>query len=67
MVYEFIVSGDLDNHWSQWFGGLSITHDSDGETIIRGKVRDQAELYGLLNKFRNLGLTLIAIKRIDTE
>ncbi len=66
-IYEFLVVGDVDTHWSKWFGGLEITHRTQGETIIRGPMRDQAELYGVLNKFRDLGFALISVRRVSAE
>jgi hypothetical protein len=66
-IYEFTIEGNLDPHWSQWFGQMSIDHLDKGETLIRGPVRDQAELYGILIKFRDLGLILTSVRRIDKE
>lgn len=67
-IYEIKVAGDLDARWSQWFGGLDVSSKTEGETVIRGPTRDQAELYGILNKLRDLGLTLISVRRIgDNE
>jgi len=65
--YELRVDGHLDQHWSAWFGGLSLTHDDDGITTLRGPVTDQAELHGLLTKVRDLGVTLLSVKRIDAD
>lgn len=67
VTYEFIVQGDLDIHWSQWFGGLAVTHNAQGETVICGPIKDQAELYGVINRFRDLGLVLVSIRRIDQD
>jgi hypothetical protein len=55
------VAGYLDPHWSEWFAGLEIHHLPDGNTELSGSVVDQAALYGLLNRARDLGLTLIAV------
>jgi hypothetical protein len=63
--YELRVEGHLDDHWSAWFGGLSLAHEDDGTTTLRGKVADQAELYGLLAKVRDLGATLVSVKTTD--
>ena len=63
--YELRIEGHLDEHWSAWFGGLTLTCDDDGTTTLRGAVTDQAELYGLLAKVRDLGTTLISVKTID--
>jgi hypothetical protein len=66
--YEMRVQGVLDAHWSTWFDGLRITADADGETtIISGPIRDQAALHSLLSKIRDLGLPLIAIRRIPPD
>ena len=55
------VKGQIDRHWSNWFGGLTITHTEKGESILTGIVRDQAELRGLLSKIGDLGLELILV------
>ena len=63
-IYEFHIEGNLDPRWSEWFNGMSFHNATAGETIIRGRVRDPAELYGILNKFRDLGLTLISVNKV---
>jgi hypothetical protein len=65
--YETRIKGHLDIRWAAWFDGLSLAQDSDGTTVIRGWVADQAALHGLLTKVRNLGLPLIAVIRIYQE
>ena len=65
--YEIRLKGHLDTRWSDQFEGLSFTHASDGTTILAGPVVDQAALYGLLRKVRDLGLPLIAVNRIDLK
>ena len=60
-AYEVQVQGHLDQCWSAWFDGFTISHRSDGSTILRGAVRDQAELHGLLAKVRDLGTALISV------
>ena len=62
--YEFRIDGHLAEYWSSWFGGLTLTHD-DGITTLVGPVTDQAELWGLLTKVRDLGLTLLSVTAID--
>ena len=64
--YELRIEGHLDPHWSAWFGGLTITHDDDGTTTLRGLVTDQSELHGLLAKVRDLGVTLLSVTPLDT-
>ncbi len=61
MMYEIRIKGHLDPTWSEWFAGLTITHNSKGETILAGPVLDQAALFGILDKVRDLGLTLVAV------
>ena len=60
-VYEIRVKGRLDPRWTDWFEGLTITVESNGDSLITGPVVDQAALYGLLKKVRDLGLPLLSI------
>jgi hypothetical protein len=62
--YQLRVDGHLDQHWSPWFGDLTLTHEDDGTTSLSGAVSDQAELHGLLTKIRDLGVTLISVEVI---
>ena len=64
-VYQLRVAGRLDQHWSAWFGGLTVTHEDDGSTSLTGTVTDQAELHGLLAKIRDLGVTLVSVTVIE--
>jgi hypothetical protein len=61
--YEIRIKGHLDARWADWFDGLTLTRKSDGTTVLRGSVVDQAALHGLLGKVRDLGLPLIAVHR----
>jgi len=63
--YQLRVAGHLDQHWSPWFGDLTLTHEGDGTTSLTGVISDQAELHGLLTKIRDLGVTLISVEVID--
>ena len=63
--YRLRVGGHLDDHWSPWFGDLTLTHEDDGTTSLTGAGADQAELHGLLTKIRDLGVTLISVEAID--
>lgn len=63
--YELTVQGHLDERWSSWFGGLTLVHQDNGTTSLRGAVTDQAELHGLLAKVRDLGATLISVTPVD--
>jgi hypothetical protein len=63
--YQITVKEYLEDSWSSWFDGLTITHAADGATTLAGPVRDQSALYGLIDKARDLGLTLVAVGRSD--
>jgi hypothetical protein len=63
--YSIRVGGRLDDRWSAWFGGLALAYEPDGTTTLTGPVVDQAELYGLLLKVRDLGLPLLAVAVVD--
>lgn len=65
-MYEIRVKGHLDQRWSVWFDGLTVTNESNGETVISGPVVDQAALHSLLMKVHTLNLTLISVARIET-
>ena len=64
--YELSIDGHLDDHWTGWFDDLTLTHERDGTTTLRGLVADQAALHGLLTKVRDLGATLISVEVVDT-
>jgi hypothetical protein len=59
--YYITVAEHLDQSWSTWFDGLTITRNADGTTTLAGPVRDQSALYGLIDRARDLGLTLVAV------
>lgn len=62
--YEIRVAGVLDSRWAGWFDGLQVSGEGE-ETVIFGPLADQPALHGLLAKVRDLGLTLIAVRRLD--
>lgn len=64
-IYRIKVHGLLDEQWSDWFDGMTITPYSNGNTLLTGQIRDQAALHGLLNKIRDMGLPLLSVKRIN--
>jgi len=66
-VVEIRIEGRIDEHWSDWFEGLMITRTDEGETLLTGEVSDQAALYGLLAKIRDLGLSLVSVKHIESD
>ena len=65
--YEICVKGHLDPRWSHWFGGFAIALKDNGETLLSGSVVDQAALYGVLIKVRDLGLPLISVMPTQLE
>jgi hypothetical protein len=62
-VYEVRVEGHLDELWSDWFGGMALGHQEDG-TPMTGPLADQSALFGVLEKVRDLGRTLVAVQRL---
>jgi hypothetical protein len=62
---EIRLKGHLAARWAAWFDGLILTHHGDGTTIIHGQVADQAALYGLLQKIRDLGLPLVSVNYVE--
>jgi hypothetical protein len=66
-IYQIRVKGHLDDHWSDWFDGLTLTHQEDGTTVLSGPVADQAALHGILAKIRDLGLPLLAVNRVGLD
>jgi len=62
--YQITVKGHLDNRWANWFEGLTITREDNGETLLTGPVVDQAALHGLLRKVRDLGMPLLSVTRL---
>ncbi len=66
-VYQIRLKGHLDSDWSEWFEGLSVTHEEDGTTVLIGPVADQPALHGLLVKIRDLGLRLLTVQCLEDE
>jgi len=63
-TYEIVFQGHLDARWAARLGVPSLTHEPDGTTILRGVAADQAALHGLLQRVRDLGLTLVSVARL---
>ncbi len=64
-VYQIRLQGYLDARWSAWFEGLTILQTDGGETLLTGPLPDQAALFGLLKKVRDLGLPLVGVNRVE--
>jgi hypothetical protein len=65
VVYQIRLKGHLDSQWTDWFDGLTITLEEDGDTLLSGPVVDQAALHGLLKKVRDLGMTLVSVVQVQ--
>ena len=66
MALQIRIKGHLGDDWTDWFGGMTITLEENGDTLLTGPVPDQAALFGLLRRVRDLGMQLISINRVDT-
>ena len=64
---EIRVKGQIDERWSEWLDGLTITHTTEGETVLVGSVIDQSTLYGLIARLRDLGLPLVSVNLSGTN
>jgi hypothetical protein len=65
MVYQIRIKGHLGPQWTDWFGGLTITLEDNGDTLLTGPVVDQAALHGLLKKVRDLGMPLVSVSPVE--
>jgi hypothetical protein len=66
-IYKIRVRGILEEKWSDWFDGFTISPQVDDETLLTGPVADQAALHGLLGKIHDLGLPLLSVERVKSE
>lgn len=66
-LYEIRLKGHLDDKWADWFEGLTITREDNGDTLLTGPVVDQAALHGLLRKVRDLSLPLVSVMDVKPE
>ena len=64
-LYEIRIKGHLADRWVDWFGGLTITLEDNGDTLLTGPVVDQAALHGVLKKVRDLGMPLLSVNRVQ--
>ncbi|HYN88530.1 MAG TPA: hypothetical protein VER55_08360 [Ardenticatenaceae bacterium] len=63
-IYQIRVKGHLDDDWSGWFGNLTIDNQANGEALLTGAIADQAALFGVLIRVRDLGLPLVGVQRL---
>jgi hypothetical protein len=66
-IYQIRIKGHLGTQWQDWFGGLTISVEDNGETLFTGPVMDQAALHGLLRKLRDLGMPLVSIMPVTAS
>jgi hypothetical protein len=64
---EIRVKGQINQQWSEWFGGLTINYSDPGETTLTGLVHDQAALYGIISRLRDLGLQLTSVNSDEIQ
>lgn len=67
VTYEIRIEGHLGQQWTDWFEDLSITLEDGGNTLLAGPIVDQAALYGLLKKVRDLGMPLFSVMRVEPD
>ena len=67
MAYQIRIKGHLGFQWTDWFGGLAITLEDNGDTLLTGPVVDQAALHGLLRTVRDLGIPLVSVRSIQQD
>jgi hypothetical protein len=66
-IYQIRVGGHLGAQWADWFEGMTVTLEENGDTLLTGTVKDQATLHGLIKKVRDLGMPLISVIRIESK
>jgi len=67
LVYQIRIKGHLGHHWADWFEGLTLTALDNGDTLLTGPVADQAALYGLLRKVRDVAMPLLSVVRVTLD
>jgi hypothetical protein len=67
VIYQFRLQGHLESRRARWFNGMTLALNENGESVLTGPVADQAALFGLLKKVRDLGLPLLSVTRLDQD
>ena len=67
VIYQIKIKGHLVREWTDWFEGLTITLEEDGNTLLTGPMIDQAALHGLLKKVRDLGMPLVSVSPVEPD
>ena len=67
IVFQIRIKGHLGSEWADWFGGMTITLQDNGDMLLTGPVVDQAALHGLLKRVRDLGMLLLSVNRVEPE
>jgi hypothetical protein len=65
VIFQIRIKGHLSPQWADWFAGMTITLQADGDTLLTGEVADQAALHGLLKKVRDLGMPLVSVTPLE--
>jgi hypothetical protein len=65
VVYQIRIKGHLGHQWADWFEGLTVTLEDNGDTLLTGPLVDQAALYGVLRKVQDLGIPLLSVSRVN--
>ena len=63
--YHILLQGELDPKWAHWFAGFELSYPRQGQTMLTGKVIDQAALYGALDRIQSLGVPLLLVVRVN--
>jgi len=67
VVYQIRFKGHLGSQWADWFDGLTLTREANGDTVLSGPSLDQAALYGALRKMRDLGMTIVSVNQVLSQ
>lgn len=66
-MYRLRIRGHIDRQWQEWLGNMQVTNNADGSSTLSGELPDQAALYGVISRLRDLGLTLLSVEHAGTR